>query len=115
VADVLTRPSTAVEDDVQTPQVEAQASSVASDVSAGVPASDLFDPTRGRDSNAAYLYDPTRGHESRAAYLYDPTRGRDADAAYLYDPTRGRDSDAFVLQRELKRWGRTKGLSAASA
>ena len=106
MTDVITRPSAAsghdVEGDVRTRDVGDHASAVVSRPSAGVPASVRFDPTRGRESNAAYRFDPTRGRESNAALLFDPTRGRG-------------EVEASLLQLDLARWARTKGLSAASA
>ena len=103
MSDVITKPSAGsgqgVEGYVGTRDREDQASAVATSPSVGV--------------QASYLFDPTRGHESRAAYLCDPTRGHEGEAAYLCDPTRARGEIAASL--DLTRWGRTKGLSAASA
>jgi len=102
VTDVITKPSAGsnqdAESDVRAQDLGDQASAIASGPSIGVP---------------AYLFDPTRGSESKAAYLFDPTRGSETEAAYLFDPTRGSgETDASL---DLKRWARTKGLSAASA
>ena len=145
MTDVITKPSAGtihdVEGDIRARDLGDQASAVASGPSVGVPTSYLFDPTRGSESKAAYLFDPTRGCESKAAYLFDPTRGCETEAAYLFDPTRGCESKAAYLfdptrgceteaaylfdptrgrgeidaSLDLKRWARTKGLSAASA
>jgi hypothetical protein len=131
VTDVLTKPSGEtshhIEGDPRARDLGDQASAVASGSSANVPASYLFDPTRGSETKAAYLFDPTRGSETKAAYLFDPTRGSETKAAYLFDPTRGSETKAAYLldptrgsgetaaSLDLKRWARTKGLSAASA
>ena len=148
MTDVITRPSAGsghdVEGDVRTRDLGDQAPAVATHgPAAGVPASILFDPTRGRESVAAYRFDPTqgvesksayrfdatrgresvaasrfdatRGRESVAAYRFDPTQGVESESAYRFDPTRGRESVASPLQLDLTRWARTKGLSATSA
>jgi len=131
VTEVITKPSAGsthdVEGDVRARDLGGQASAVASGPSVGVPASYLFDPTRGSETKAAHLLDPTRGSEAKAAYLFDPTRGSESKAAYLFDPTRGSETEAAYLfdptrgsgetdaSLDLKRWARTKGLSAASA
>jgi len=145
LTDVITKPGAdsrdGVKGDVGTREFGDQASAAAAGPSVGVQASYLFDPTRGRESRAPHLFDPTRGRESRHPYLCDPTRGRESQSshlfdptrgresrhAYLCDPTRGRESEAAYLfdptrasgeietSVDLKRWARTKGLSAATA
>ena len=111
--DVITAPSAESRlDDVRTRDASAVATRGRV---AGAPTGVLFDPTRGRETSAAYRFDPTRGHESNAAYLCDPTRGRESNASYRFDPTRGREIELSPLLSDLRAWEQAKGLSAQPA